>query len=92
MKKGFVFVYIMLLDSVLLFVRTKQSHVIQLVRKIRKEKNDSLPNSVFYYSKGKTCSSISGEITVILKIVTYIDSMGCTGCKLQLQNWKRFYT
>ena len=26
----------------------------------------------------------------IYTIVTYVDSMGCTGCKLQLEQWKRF--
>ena len=42
--------------------------------------------------------TIQGKDTVVLsladadyKVVTYIDSVGCTSCKLQLLRWKSVY-
>ena len=90
MKKGFVFtMYIMVLLILFSSCQNKtKNHVIQLVREWEGKEIQFPPNSVFTI-QGKDTIKHSGD-NCDYKIVTYIDSIGCTSCKLQLQNWKDF--
>ena len=60
----------------------------QLVREWEGKEIQFPSNSVFTI-QGKDTIEYSGDNSDY-KIVTYIDSIGCTSCKLQLQNWKDF--
>lgn len=90
MKKGFVFtMYIIVLLILFSSCQNKtKNHVIQLVREWEGKEIQFPPNSVFTI-QGKDTIEYFGDNSSY-KIVTYIDSIGCTSCKLQLQNWKDF--
>ncbi len=90
MKKGFVFtMYIIVLLVLFSSCQDKaKNHVIQLVREWEGKEILFPLNSVFTI-QGKDTIEHSGD-NCDYKIVTYIDSIGCTSCKLQLQNWKDF--
>ena len=90
MKKEFVFtMYIIVLLILFSSCQDKaKNHVIQLVREWEGKEIQFPPKSVFTI-QGKDTIEHSGD-NCDYKIVTYIDSIGCTSCKLQLQNWKDF--
>ena len=90
MKKGFVFtMYIIVLLILFSSCQSKtKNHVMQLVREWEGKEIQFPSNSVFTI-QGKDTIKHSGD-NCDYKIVTYIDSIGCTSCKLQLQNWKDF--
>lgn len=65
-----------------------KNHLAQLVKEWEGKEILFPSNSVFTI-QGKDTIEYSGNNSTY-KIVTYVDSVGCTSCKLQLPRWKDF--
>lgn len=66
---------------------TKADTIISLLQKWE-GKEIVFPNASVFTVKGR--DTINFSILDGYKIITYVDSMGCTSCKLQLPRWKEF--
>lgn len=78
--------YIFILFLVAFCQESEKEHIARLVNEWEEKEILFPPHSVF---------TIQGKDTVDFdckgadyKIVTYVDSIGCTSCKLQLHSWK----
>ena len=63
-----------------------QEHITQLVKEWQGKEVHFLENPVFTRQLGDTVDSRIPEAEY--KVLVYVDSIGCTSCKLQLPKWK----
>ena len=80
--------------NILLFLfscqKTPQEHITQLVEEWQGKEVRFPENPVFTRQLGDTVDYRIPETEY--KVLVYVDSIGCTSCKLQLPKWKEFIT
>lgn len=67
----------------------EKQEIIRLVKEWR-GKEIVLPDSSVFTIQGK--DTIDFNMDSMYKILVYVDSAGCTSCRLQLHKWKEFIT
>ena len=83
--------YLYLLAALALFSSCKESEKEKIARLVEEweEKEIFFPSRSVFTIQGKDTVSFSLS-DADYKVVTYIDSVGCNSCKLQLPRWKQF--
>ncbi len=88
MKLIYYIIYIFLFSSLLYSCNKKEKEIIQLVTQWR-NKQIILPNKMVFTKSGTDTINYKFNHTKH-KILVYVDSIGCTSCKLRLDKWKDF--
>lgn len=83
--------YLYLILVLALFSSCKESEKDKIARLVEEWEGKEIlfPTHSFFTIQGKDTVDFSFADTDY-KVVTYIDSVGCTSCKLQLPRWKQF--
>lgn len=85
--------YYSLIMGVLMLCTSCNSNERQEIIRLVKEWQDKeivLPDSSVFTIQGK--DTIDVNMDSMYKILVYVDSVGCTSCRLQLHKWKEFIT
>ena len=85
--------FLFLLLGVLCLVSCKESEKERIARLVNEWEGKEIlfPQNPIFTIQGKDTVDFD-FLNSEYKIVTYVDSTGCTGCKLQLPRWKEFMT
>lgn len=92
MRKAYIYIF----DIVLLLVvfSCKDSTSNKIMHLVNEWQNREIiyPTQLFFTVLGKDTISAYPIFDNKYSIVTYVDSIGCTSCKLQLRKWRNFIT
>lgn len=86
-------IHILLLSLILLFAYSCKKGSVDKIAYLVKEWKDKemiYPNHTYFTVLGKDTISTFFTHNNRYSILTYVDSVGCTSCKLQLRKWKLF--
>lgn len=91
MNKIYV-IYLVIISAILCSCKESVSDKIAKLVNEWENKEIIFPKRMYFTVLGQDTISTYPQLNSNYSVVTYVDSVGCTSCKLQLKKWKEFIT